>query len=107
MRFLVDENVPRQIGQFLQAEGHDVLIVRDSGLVGAPDAEIWDCAVREQRIIVTQDRGVALSGSLRKRIARTQWGCVDELNQMEVRSWDGQSDAMTDAAVRKPRRRTS
>ena len=37
LRFLVDENVPVDIGLFLESAGHDVLIVRRSSLVGSSD----------------------------------------------------------------------
>lgn len=62
MRFLVDENLPRHIGYFLQSQGYDALIVRDSNYVGASDRELWTIAVEEKRILVTQDRDFPLQG---------------------------------------------
>lgn len=62
LRFLVDENVPRQVGHFLLDLGHDTLIVHDSPLSGSADAVLWELAAREHRIIITHDRDFPLPG---------------------------------------------
>ncbi|MBN1962030.1 MAG: DUF5615 family PIN-like protein [Deltaproteobacteria bacterium] len=62
MRFLVDENVPRQIGLFLLDLGHDALIVRDSPLSGANDFVLWELAAKEHRIIITHDLDFPIPG---------------------------------------------
>lgn len=56
MRFLVDENMPREIGDFLLGLGHDVLLVRDSELAGSTDDVVWAIAVEQARVLVTHDR---------------------------------------------------
>jgi predicted nuclease of predicted toxin-antitoxin system len=55
MRFLVDENLPVDVSELVQREGHDVLYLAQSGYRGATDEEVWSLAVREERIIVTRD----------------------------------------------------
>ena len=55
MRFLVDENLPVDVAQLLEYEGHDVLYLAQSGYRGATDDQVWSLAVREGRIIVTRD----------------------------------------------------
>jgi predicted nuclease of predicted toxin-antitoxin system len=55
MRFLVDENLPVDVAQLLQHEGHDVLYLAQSGYRGATDEEVWSLAAREERIVITRD----------------------------------------------------
>jgi predicted nuclease of predicted toxin-antitoxin system len=54
MRFLVDENLPRDVADLLREAGHDVTSVRES-LRGARDEEVWNAAAREKRVIITRD----------------------------------------------------
>jgi predicted nuclease of predicted toxin-antitoxin system len=55
MRFLVDENLPVDVAQLLQHEGHAVLYLAQSGYRGSTDAEAWSLAAREERIVITRD----------------------------------------------------
>ena len=55
MRFLVDENLPVDVPELLQGEGHDVLYLARSPQRGATDEEVWSLGASEQRIIVTRD----------------------------------------------------
>lgn len=59
MRFKADENISRQLVQLLFDHGHDAQTVAEEGLAGAPDARIAAVAAREQRMILTTDRGFA------------------------------------------------
>lgn len=54
-RFLVDENVARQVTQFLRDRGHDVLDVKEEGWFGRSDAELFTLAEREGRVTITYD----------------------------------------------------
>ena len=68
MRFLLDENVPRGLARLLQAVGHDVRVVGEAGDTGASDQDVLAAAWREERVLITADRGF---GHLvvRKRLA--------------------------------------
>ena len=55
MRFLVDANVSPRVASLLTAAGHDAVAVRDVGLVAAPDDEILDWALTDDRVIVSHD----------------------------------------------------
>ena len=55
MRFKLDENFSPRIKQLFTEQGHDCMNVRDEGLFGAPDADVLQAAVREQRVLVTMD----------------------------------------------------
>ncbi|MBI1827139.1 MAG: DUF5615 family PIN-like protein [Planctomycetes bacterium] len=55
MRFLADESCDFAIVRALQGAGHDVLPV---ALIasGSPDEDVLDLAVREKRVLITEDK---------------------------------------------------
>ncbi|PIU48193.1 MAG: hypothetical protein COS94_03415 [Candidatus Hydrogenedentes bacterium CG07_land_8_20_14_0_80_42_17] len=55
MRFLADENFDTLVVKTLREAGHDVSWIRDIA-PGAPDEEVWDHAVKENRILLTFDK---------------------------------------------------
>ena len=55
MRFLVDENLPVDVAELLQSEGHDVLYLSRSPHRGATDKQVWLLGASQQRIIITRD----------------------------------------------------
>ena len=55
MRFIVDESTGFGISRYLQAEGHDILIVVEA-MPEADDAAILQLAWDEERIVVTNDK---------------------------------------------------
>jgi len=57
--FLIDEDMPRSTAPFLQASGYEAIDVRDVGLAGHPDAEVFAYAQAQQRTLVTADMGFA------------------------------------------------
>jgi len=68
VRWLIDEMLPPATASELQRRGHDALSVADLGLIGQPDPAVFDCAVTQQRIIVTEnfrDYAVLLEQRLR------------------------------------------
>jgi len=56
MRIIADENVFEPIIEWLRANRHEVISVRDSGLSGVSDDEIYEKAVKEQLVILTMDK---------------------------------------------------
>lgn len=56
MKFLLDANVRQSVGKFLQAAGHDVRYLSNTDDRGLPDNDVLTLAVREQRILLTNDR---------------------------------------------------
>ncbi len=64
-RFLIDEDMPRSTGSTLASAGHEVLDVRDSGLRGRGDKEVFDFAQRSAATILTGDIGLRISISIR------------------------------------------
>jgi len=56
-RFLFDEDMPRSTTKLLKDKGFDVLDVRDCGLRGKSDEEIFRFAQEEKTVILTGDMG--------------------------------------------------
>ena len=55
MRFLADENIPRDAVTELETAGHDIVWVRTVA-PGSKDEDVLALAVREERIILTFDK---------------------------------------------------
>src|SRR5262249_37482817 len=55
MRFLADMGVSLRVVEWLRSSGHDASHVRDEGLQMLPKGEIFEKALREERIVVTFD----------------------------------------------------
>jgi predicted nuclease of predicted toxin-antitoxin system len=60
LNFLVDENMPRSLASLIAALGFIVQDVRDMGLRGRPDTEVFEAALAADEIIITRDRGFAI-----------------------------------------------
>ena len=56
MNIKTDENIGATAIAFLREHGHDVATVREQGLGGASDEEIFRICTSEQRVLVTLDR---------------------------------------------------
>lgn len=57
MNFLVDENMPRSLAPQIAGLGFVVQDVRDIGLRGRDDDEVFEAAVVSDGIIITRGRG--------------------------------------------------
>lgn len=55
MRFLVDENLSRQLPELLRANGHEAQHVSELGLASASDPEILERARDDERILISAD----------------------------------------------------
>ena len=59
MRFLVDEDLPRSLAVALRSAGHEALDVRDIGLRGHSDQDVFRAAQQRGAVLVSGDRGFA------------------------------------------------
>jgi len=55
VRWLLDEMLPRALAQQLTALDHDAVSVHDVELAGAADNDVFDLAVLQERLIVTEN----------------------------------------------------
>jgi predicted nuclease of predicted toxin-antitoxin system len=56
-KFVIDEDMPRSTGLMLKKHGYDVKDIRDHGLRGVGDGEVYAFAQEEGAVILTGDRG--------------------------------------------------
>lgn len=74
MKFLVDQNLSTILADKLRDSGHDVIHVQDVGLSRAEDKEIFELALKEDRVIITADQDfgqiLAESGTNRPSVIR-------------------------------------
>ncbi len=56
MKFLIEANMRRSVGTFLQAAGHDVRFLTGTTDRDLPDDQVLELAVRENRVLLTNDR---------------------------------------------------
>lgn len=67
MRWLIDEMLPPSVARELNGRGHDAVSVYDLDMAGADDHEVFDRAVADRRVIVTEnfaDYSLALNARL-------------------------------------------
>lgn len=57
LRFITDEDVPRSTARVLRNAGFDALDVRDVGLRGKSDQDVFEYAQNEKRLLITCDLG--------------------------------------------------
>lgn len=55
MKFKLDENFGTRTQQLFRAEGHDVETVKDEGLQGCPDNQLYQKCCEENRCLVSLD----------------------------------------------------
>jgi predicted nuclease of predicted toxin-antitoxin system len=55
-KFLADESISRDVTAFLREKKLNVKEVFDEGLAGRPDEDVFACAWRNRRVLLTHDR---------------------------------------------------
>lgn len=57
IKFVIDEDMPRSTANVLKSRGYEVFDVRDCGLRGKSDDEVFKFAQKEKAVILTSDLG--------------------------------------------------
>ena len=57
IKFVIDEDMPRSTAKVLKEKGYEVLDVRDCGLKGKSDDEVFKFAQNQKAVILTGDLG--------------------------------------------------
>ncbi len=55
MKWLIDEVFPHAVAEELRSRDHDAVAVFELDLQGTPDEDVFDLAVNEGRIVVTEN----------------------------------------------------
>jgi predicted nuclease of predicted toxin-antitoxin system len=55
VNFLVDEQLPPALADWIRAQGHEAVHVRDLGLASSPDATVWKTAAERSAVVLTKD----------------------------------------------------
>lgn len=63
MRFLVDQNLPPALADWLNAHGHVAEHVRVLGMASADDDQIADCASARGAVLISKDADFVQMGS--------------------------------------------
>jgi predicted nuclease of predicted toxin-antitoxin system len=56
LKILIDEDMPRPMTRLLRSLGIDAVDLRDIGLRGSTDAEVFEYAQQHEMIIISRDR---------------------------------------------------
>lgn len=56
MKMFANENLFEPIIKYLRSIGHDVLSLREAGLSGISDDEVYQLACKEKHVIITMDK---------------------------------------------------
>jgi predicted nuclease of predicted toxin-antitoxin system len=60
VKLFVDEHIPLMTVRALREMGHEVLDIRGTPDEGMPDPDLWERAQREERLLITTDKGFAV-----------------------------------------------
>ena len=109
MKILVDEHIPLMTVQAFRRLGHDVRDIRGTPEQGMQDAALWGMAQREERLLITTDKGftqyraVPHHGVLIIRLRRPNRDRIHQrimqaMQQFSAEEWPGLLVVMRDVA---------
>ena len=114
MQIKLDENLPAILAEELAGQGHDTTTSPQEGLTGQPDQCVWQSAVNEDRVLITQDLDFS---DVRRFVPGTHPGLIlirldhpsrmalvrrikEVLRTEDVEAWKGCFVVVSDAKIR-------
>jgi predicted nuclease of predicted toxin-antitoxin system len=76
LRFLVDEQLPPRLAEWLQQEGFDALHVLGCALSGASDTTIFSFAEQTKRVLISKDADFKLRRRLQVQVVWLRFGNI-------------------------------
>jgi predicted nuclease of predicted toxin-antitoxin system len=73
VKFLIDNQLPKALAEYLRSRGQDCQHVLDAGLADAPDASICRYAEAQERILISKDEDFLYLASQPKSKIRLVW----------------------------------
>lgn len=73
MKFLVDNQLPISLAKFLREQGHDAVHASDAGLDEAEDRQLWNEAIRTDRVVVSKDEDLFILANRAGDSGRLLW----------------------------------
>lgn len=73
MRFLVDNQLPPSLAQWLRDRGHDAAHVLEAGCERLDDRGLWSAALAEDRIVISKDEDFLYLANLSEVDGRFLW----------------------------------
>jgi predicted nuclease of predicted toxin-antitoxin system len=73
VKFLVDNQLPRELARWLNEHGHDAVHVLDRSQGQADDRQIWSETIAEGRIVVSKDEDFFILATRPNDTGRLLW----------------------------------
>ena len=74
MRFVVDEQLPPRLAEWLRDAGHDARHILEIGIGGAKDAAIFELCATDAAVLITKDADFTLRRALQVQVVWLRFG---------------------------------
>jgi predicted nuclease of predicted toxin-antitoxin system len=98
LRFLIDENLPQQLADWMRSAGHDVVHVLDQNAGGTDDTKLASIAAESRRILVTRDADFSIR---RKQSFQIVWIRFGNIRNRDLVTRLAQAFPEIEAALRR------
>src|SRR5260221_12494861 len=100
MKFLIDQQVPPDLAQWLIERGAEAVHVRDVGLRDSDDREIWRTALTQGMVIITKDEDFAARRAAADEGPRIIWLRIGNATNKVLFAWLSTRWANVEIALR-------
>lgn len=99
MKFLIDNQLPPKLAQWITTQGYDVAHVQDIGLADAPDIEILEFAANNRYVLVSKDEDFLHLSLTRRGRPQIVWVRLGNCRTISLLSVFGRSMSSLVAAL--------